>query len=123
MKHLYAICSNDGAEMIKKRMMNKCYRAVNNASVSDISQLGNCVVDGYAQYNAGAMPQSMHEDLETLTDTLVEGMTIAFNRLVEAKESPQTQAECELFMDMQRRYCDKIPEYANKAKDLFFDEY
>lgn len=99
------------------------YRAVKNSSVSDISQLGNSVVDGYAQYNAGAMPKSLYEDLETLTDTLVEGMTIAYNRLVEAKESPQNQAECELFMDMQRRYCDKIPKYAEKAKDLFMEEY
>ena len=101
----------------------KGYRSVKNSSVSDISQLGNCVVDGYAQYNAGAMPRSLYEDLEILTDTLVEGMTIAYNRLTEAKESPQTQAECELFMDMQRRYCDKIPKYAEKAKDLFMDEY
>ena len=98
-------------------------RSINNASVADISQFGNLVVDGYAQWNVGLMPQPLYEDLEHLTDTLVEGMTIAYNRLVEERETPTNQAECELFMDMQRTYCDKIPNYAEKAKDLFLEEY
>lgn len=96
---------------------------IHNVSVADISQFGNLVVDGFAQSNTGAMPQNLQEDLAILTDTLVEGMTENYNRLVTSKESPQNEAECELFMDMQRKYCDKIPGYAEKAKDLFLEDF
>ncbi len=109
---------------MKKSIKSGKTRAfIRNVSVADISQFGNLVVDGYTQCNAGAMPQNLQDDLNILTDTLVEGMTENYNRLVATKESPQNEAECELFMDMQRKYCDKIPGYADKAKDLFLEDF
>ncbi len=92
-------------------------------SVADLQQLGNYVVGGFEQVNVGMLPQPLHEDLGILTNTLAEGMGEAFARLKHVKESAMKQAECELFMDMQRRYCDKIPQYAEKTKDLVFEDY
>lgn len=96
---------------------------VKNESVADIGQLGERIIDGYAQSDAGSLPQDLYNELTRLTDTLVEGMSIAYNRLKVAKDTPINQAECELFMDMQRKYCDKIPHYAKKAQGLFLKDY
>jgi len=96
---------------------------ITNESVADIRQLGDSIVNGYAQSSAGLLPTYLSEELARLTDTLVEGMTIAYNRLTQAKDTPVNQAECELFMDMQRKYCDNIPDYAKKAKDLFLKDF
>lgn len=98
-------------------------RVVKNESVADISQLGESIINGYAQSDAGSLPQDLYNELTRLTDTLVEGMSIAYNRLKDAKDTSINQAECELFMDMQRRYCDKIPHYAKKAQGLFLKDY
>ena len=92
-------------------------------SVADLQQLGNFVVDGYAQSNAGLMPDHLAGELEMLTDRLVEGMEIQHERLKDCKETPQNQAECELYMDMHRRYKDKIPSYSQKAKGLGLEDY
>lgn len=92
-------------------------------SVADLQQLGNYVVGGYEQVNAGMLPQPLQEDLSILTSTLVEGMGEAFDRLAQAKETTTKQAECELFMDMQRRFSDKIPQYSELTKDLILEDY
>lgn len=96
---------------------------IKNESVADISQLGESIINGYAQSDVGSLPQDLYNELTRLTDTLVEGMTIAYNRLKDSKDTPMNQAECELFMDMQRKYCDKIPHYAKKAQGLFLKDY
>lgn len=108
------------------RMEAKMSRFKNSAvfnSVADLQQLGNYVVGGYEQVNAGMLPPQLQEDLSLLTDSLVEGMEIAHERLSKGKDTPEKQAECELFMDMQRRYSDKIPAYASMASDLVLEDY
>ena len=92
-------------------------------SVADLQQLGNSVVGGFEQVDVGMLPSQLYEDLNILTATLIEGMTIQHERLKEAEESPLSQAECELFMDMQRRYSDKIPTYAERTKNLILEDY
>lgn len=92
-------------------------------SVADLQQLGNYVVGGYEQVNAGMLPQPLQDDLATLTSTLVEGMEEAHSRLINGEDTATQQAECELFMDMQRRFCDKIPSYSELAKDLTMEDY
>lgn len=106
-------------------------------SVADIKQFGDMVVDGYSQVNAGLMPQPLKDDLEVLTGTLIEGMSEAKKKIAVAEQqaeesaelhdsdpdSPVLQAECELYMDMQRLYCDKIPGYKARTEELNLQEY
>ena len=91
-------------------------------SVVEMDQLGEFVVNGFAQVDAGELPPPLYEDLSLLTDSLVEGMGIVYDNLRHSKETPEIQAQCEKFMDMHRRFCDKIPSYAEKAKEYVFEE-
>jgi len=92
--------------------------------VSDLSQLGNSVIWGFEQQSRGELPPELFADLSTLTNTLAEGMTIEFNKLCQTDDSePQEQASRELFMTTQRKYCDDIPGYAEKAGELYFEDY
>lgn len=92
-------------------------------SVADIMQFGNMVVGAFEQVDAGMFPQSLHNSLTQLTQYLAEGMGEAYKRLTNADDNPLNQAECELFMDMQRRYMDKIPLYAELAEQYTIDDF
>jgi len=92
--------------------------------VSDLLQLGNSVINGFEQCDAGLLPTPLVADLSALRNTLAEGMTIQFEQLQGgADETPTQQAERENFMDAQRRYEDNIPGYKALTSNLGFDDY
>lgn len=78
-------------------------------SVGDLSQLGQAVMYGFYQVDANMLPQGLQESLRVDTDRLGEGMGEQFKRLCNSEDSPVIEAEKEMFADMYRTYCDKIP--------------
>lgn len=92
--------------------------------IFDLEPLGDSVIGGFEQANAGLLPSPLVADLSVLRNTLAEGMTIQFEHLCQQSDNtPEQQANRENFMAAQRKYEDNIPGYTTVAGKMIFEDY